>query len=152
MDETPEPGASSLQMSPKQKPFDPVLAARLRAVQLLDNPVGVPIEIARNMLGVVYGSTTRELTNLIMAAEEAFDKFGKVSFFGRDKGKEAESKFTAALVHAILALERIGAIMNAKDATESFAKLNEAMSHMRKGFSNWPRAYKYWDMFIAGRV
>ena len=84
-----------------------------------------------------------------MAAEKAFDDYGKKSIFGKDKGKEAEQKFTAALVLAILALEHIGKIRDSKNAEESFTALQNAMAIVRDAYPNWPRAYKYWDNFYA---
>ena len=88
------------------------------------------------------------------AAEKAFDDYGKKSIFGRDKGKEAEHKFTAAFVHAVLALERIGKIRDSENAEESFTALQNAMSLVKEAYPNWPRAYKYWDNFYSwvGRV
>ena len=104
---------------------------------------------AELILGAVYNDSTKQLLNLVMAAEKAFDDYGKTTLFGRDKGKEAEQKFTAALVHAIMALERIGKIKDSKNAEESFTALQNAMSLVRQAYPNWPRAYKYWDTFYA---
>lgn len=96
-----------------------------------------------------YSSATTQLLDLVMAAERAFDDYGKTTIFGRDKGKDSESKFTAALIQAILALERIGKIRNSKNAEESFVVLQSAMSLIRQAYPNWPRAYKYWDDFYS---
>lgn len=101
------------------------------------------------ILQAVYGDTTKQLLDLVMAAEKAFDDYGKRSIFGKDKGKEAEQKFTAALIHAILALERIGKISDSKNAEESFTALQNAITLIRETYPNWPRAYKYWDNFYA---
>jgi hypothetical protein len=97
----------------------------------------------------VYGSSTRQILDLVLAAEKAFDDFGKRSIFGKDKGAESERKFTAALVLAILALERIGKIQDSKNAEESFSALQSAMTLVRRAYPNWPRAYRYWDDFYA---
>ena len=105
---------------------------------------------AELVLGACYGNATKQLLDLVMAAERAFDDFGKTSLFGRNKGKEAERKFTDAFAHAILALERIGKIKDSKDAEESLTALQSAMSLVRVAYPNWPRAYKYWDDFYAG--
>jgi hypothetical protein len=43
---------------------------------------------AELVLAAIYGNATRELTDLVMAAESAFDNYGKKSLLGRDKGKE----------------------------------------------------------------
>ena len=104
---------------------------------------------AELVLETVYGDSTKQLLDLVMAAEKAFDDFGKKSIFGKDKGNEAEGKFTAALVHAIMALERVGKIKDSKNAEESFTALQSAMSLVKQAYPNWPRAYRYWDDFYA---
>lgn len=106
--------------------------------------------MAELVLEASYAGATKQLLDLVMAAEKAFDNYGRKTIFGRDKGKETESKFTAALVHAILALERIGKIKDSKNAEESFTALQNAMTLVRTAYPNWPRAYKYWDDFYAG--
>jgi hypothetical protein len=104
---------------------------------------------AEIVLSTVYGSSTKQLLDLVMAAEQAFDDYGKKTIFGRDKGEEAERKFTAALIQAILALEKIGKIRDSKDAEQSFTALQNAMTLVREAYPNWPRAYKYWDGFYS---
>lgn len=106
--------------------------------------------VAEVVLNATYRDATKELLDLVMAAEKAFDNYGKRSFLGGDKGKDAEGKFTAALVLAVLALERVGKIKNTKDADESLTALNNAMTAVRRAYPNWPRAYKYWDHFYEG--
>ena len=101
------------------------------------------------VLQAVYGDTTKQLLDLVMAAEKAYDDYGKKSIFGKDKGKVAEQKFTAALIHAIRALERIGKIRDSKNAEESFTALQNAMTLIKDAYPNWPRAYKYWHSFYA---
>lgn len=101
------------------------------------------------VLNAVYGPAMKQLLDLVMAAEKAFDDYGKISIFGKDKGKAAEQKFTTALVHAILALVRIGKLHDSKDAEQSFTALQNAMSLIREAYPNWPRAYRYWDDFYA---
>lgn len=104
---------------------------------------------AELVLATVYGDATKQMLDLVMAAEKAFDDFGRKSLFGKDKGEQAEREFTAALVHAILALERVGNIRNSKDAEQSFTALQNAMTLVREAYPNWPRAYKYWDDFYV---
>ncbi|MEO6276662.1 hypothetical protein [Roseateles sp.] len=104
---------------------------------------------AELVLKNVYGASTKQLLDLVMAAEKAFDDFGKRSFFGKDKGKEAEGRFTEALIHAIMALERAGKIRDSKNAEESFTALQSAMTLVRRAYPNWPRAHRYWDDFYA---
>ncbi len=139
-----------VQKSPKQK-LNPGVRNNSNATTPQD--VGkqgpIPSSVATLILESSYGSATKELTDLVMAAEQAFDNFGKRSLFGKDKGKEAQGKFESAVVDAVLALERVGIIKNAKDAEQSFAALSTAMSLVRKAFPNWPRAYRYWDTFCS---
>jgi hypothetical protein len=138
--------------SPKQR-LAPGVTSGSRTITppKLSSQGQIPSRVSELILQASYGDATKQLTDLIMAAEKAFDNFGKRSLFGRDKGKEAEDKFTAAMMYAIFALERVGKIKNAKDADESFTALDNAMSQVRKAFPNWPRAYRYWDTFYAGR-
>ena len=49
---------------------------------------------AELVLQTIYGDATKQLLDLVMAAEKAFDDFGKKSIFGKDKGQEAEQRFT----------------------------------------------------------
>lgn len=104
---------------------------------------------AELVLNSVYGAATKQLLDLVMASEKAFNEYGKKSIFGKDKGQEAEKKFTAALIHAILALERIGKVRDSKDAEQSFTALQNAMTLVKEAYPSWPRAYKYWDEFYA---
>ena len=104
---------------------------------------------AELVLNALYGDATKHLLDLVMAAERAFDDYGKRSLLGRDKGEEAKRRFTAALVQAILSLERIGKIRDSKDAEQSFTALHNAITLVRAAYPNWPRAYKYWDDFYA---
>lgn len=103
------------------------------------------------LLGREYGDATKQLTDLVMACEKAVEDYGKKSFFGKDKGKEAHDKFAAALIQAIRALERGGKIRNARDAEECFSAVDRAMSMVRLAYPNWPRAYGYWDVFLTGK-
>lgn len=105
---------------------------------------------AELILIALYGDATKELTNLLMAAENAFDSYGKKSIFGRDKGREAEGKFAAALARAVIALSRVGKINNPKDAEETFTALQKAMVLVREAYPNWPRGYKYLELFFSG--
>jgi hypothetical protein len=44
-------------------------------------------KLQESILIATYGSATRELTDLVMAAEAAYSNLGKRSLFGKDKGK-----------------------------------------------------------------
>jgi hypothetical protein len=105
-------------------------------------------ELERRVFGAAYGSATREITDLVMAAEAALNNFGKRSILGADKGREAEQNFRRKVVMAAIALQRVGLIKDASDPTQSLPALNEAMKMAQMAFPNWPRAYVYWDMFI----
>lgn len=104
---------------------------------------------AEIVFSAVYGSSAKQLLDLVMAAEKAFDDYGKKTIFGKNKGEEAERRFTAALIQAILALEKFGKIRDSKDAEQSFTALQNAMTLVREAYPNWPRAYKYWDSFYT---
>lgn len=104
---------------------------------------------AEMVLGVRYRDATKELLDLVMASEKAFETLGKFSFFGKDKGKESEEKFNAALCLAIMALGRVGMIKDIHNAEESFQAIEVAMDLVKAAYPNWPRAYRYWDSFLA---
>ncbi len=104
---------------------------------------------AEVVLATVYGDATKQMLDLVMVAEKAFNDFGKKSLLGKDKGEEAERRFTAALIQAILALQRVGKIRDSKDAEQSFTALQNAMTLVREAYPNWPRTYRYWDDFYA---
>ena len=106
--------------------------------------------VSEVVFNALYQGATKEILNLVMACEKAFDAYGKRSLFGRDKGKEAEEKFTRALVVAILALERIGKIADSKNAEASFTAHHRALAVAQSAYPNWPRAYRYWSDFYAG--
>lgn len=106
-------------------------------------------KIAESVLIGLYGDSTKQLLDLVMAAEKAFDSYGKTSIFGKDKGKDAEANFTSKLMIAIIALSKAGKISDVHNAEESFTELQKAMNIVREAYPNWPRAYMYWDEFIT---
>ena len=97
----------------------------------------------------LYTGASKELLDLVMAAERAFRDDGKFSVSGENKGEEAKWKFVAALVHAIGALERIGKVTDAKNSEESFAALEVAMALIKDAYPKRTRAFRYWDSFTA---
>jgi hypothetical protein len=94
-----------------------------------------------------YGSATKELTDLIVAAERAHDRHGKRSIFGRDKGKEADELLGRAVVRAVSKLSDIGAV-SSNDLTAQIDALKSAMRHTEAAYPNWPNAYKYLDRWL----
>lgn len=103
--------------------------------------------IEEAILNASYGNSLKEILDMVMAAENAFDNYGKVSMLWGDKGKKAEEKFTASLVLSVHALVRVGKIKDPYDPVESMNALNTAMQMVQRAYPNWPRAYRYWDDF-----
>lgn len=107
----------------------------------MTNKVDEAVMVAR------YGSATKELTDLVMAAERAHDRHGKRSIFGRDKGKEADELLGRAVVRAVSKLSDIGEI-SSNDLTAQVDALKLAMRHTEAAYPNWPDAYRYLDSWL----
>ena len=107
----------------------------------MTNKVDEAIMVAR------YGSATKELTDLVTAAERAHDRHGKRSIFGRDKGKEADELLGRAVVRAVSKLSDIGEI-SSNDLTAQVDALKLAMRHTEAAYPNWPNAYRYLDSWL----
>ncbi|MBK7662928.1 MAG: hypothetical protein IPJ21_05150 [Sterolibacteriaceae bacterium] len=99
------------------------------------------------ILAARYGSATKELTDLVMAAEKAHDSRGKRSIFGRDKGKEADELLGRAVLRAVSKLSDIGAVPS-NDLTAQIDALKLAMKQTEAAYPNWPNAYRYLDGWL----
>ena len=107
----------------------------------MTNKVEEAILVAR------YGSGTKELTDLVMAAEKAHDCHGKRSIFGRDKGKEADEFLGRAMIRAVSKLSGIG-IISSDDLKAQIDALKLAMRQTEAAYPNWPNAYRYLDHWL----
>lgn len=94
-----------------------------------------------------YGSATRELTELVMAAEKAYDLFGKRSIFGRDKGREADEQLDKAVIRAVSKLNEIG-MLSSDELNVQIEGLKLAMRQTQAAYPNWPKAYKHLDSWL----
>ena len=89
-----------------------------------------------------YGSATKELTDLVMAAEKAHNHHGKRSIFGKDKGKEADELLSRSVIRAVSKLTDIGTLPS-NDLHAQVDALRLAMRQTQAAYPNWPNAYKY---------
>ena len=94
-----------------------------------------------------YGSATKELTDLVMASEKAYDHYGKRSIFGKDKGKEADEQLARAVIRAVSKLTEIGAL-SSDDLKVQIEGLKLAMKQTQAAYPNWPKAYRHLDTWL----
>jgi hypothetical protein len=104
-------------------------------------------KVEETILVARYGNATKELTDLVMAAERAHDRHGKRSIFGRDKGKEADELLGRAVVRAVSKLSDIG-IIYSNDLKAQIDALRLAMRQTEAAYPNWPSAYRYLDRWL----
>ena len=94
-----------------------------------------------------YGSATKELTDLIMAAEEAYNCYGKRSIFGKDKGKEADEQLAKSVLRAISKLTEIGLVSSTEIGAQVDA-LKSAMRQTQAAYPNGPKAYRHLEVWL----
>jgi hypothetical protein len=94
-----------------------------------------------------YGSATRELTDLVMAAEKAYNHCGKKSIFGKDKGRESDEQLTRVVMRAVSKLTDIG-MLTSNDLNMQIDGLKLAMKQTQAAYPNWPKAYRYLDTWL----
>ncbi len=94
-----------------------------------------------------YGNATKELTDLIMAAEKAYNNFGKRSIFGGDKGKESDEQLARAVIRAVSKLTGIG-VISSDDLKDQIEGLKLAMRQTQAAYPNWPKAYRHLDTWL----
>lgn len=108
---------------------------------------GMTNKVDQAILVAKYGSATKELTDLVMAAERGYDQQGKRSIFGRDKSKEADELLSRAVVRAIARLSAIG-IISSNDLKAQIDALTLAMRQTEAAYPNWPNAYRYLERWL----
>ena len=94
-----------------------------------------------------YGSATKELTDLVMAAEKAHKNSGRRSIFGRDKGRDADEQLSKALIRALSKLAEIG-VLSSNDLNVQVDTLKLAMRQTQAAYPNWPNAYKHLNTWL----
>jgi hypothetical protein len=107
----------------------------------MTNKVEEAILVAR------YGSATKELTDLVMAAEKAHNRHGKKSIFGRDKGREADELLGRAVIRAVSKLVDIG-LLSSDELNAQVDALRLAMKQTEAAYPNWPNAYRYLEQWL----
>jgi len=104
-------------------------------------------KIEESILIARYGSATKELTDLVMAAEKAYNDYGKRSIFGRDKGREADEQLGKAVIRAVSKLTEIG-VLSSNDLNVQIDALKLAMKQTQAAYPNWPKAYRHLDTWL----
>ena len=104
-------------------------------------------KLQESILIATYGSATKELTDLVMAAEAAYNSYGKRSIFGKDKGAETEEKLSKALLRAVSRLTDIG-VITSNDLSAQVACLRDAIRQTQAAYPNWPKAYRHLETWL----
>lgn len=99
------------------------------------------------IMAAKYGSATKELTDLVMAAERAYDYQGKRSIFGKDKGKEADELLGRAVIRAVSRLGDVG-VISSNDLKAQIDALRLAIRQTEAAYPNWPNAYRYLEHWL----
>lgn len=107
----------------------------------MTNGIEVSILVAR------YGTATKELTDLILAAEKAYNSYGKRTIFGTDKGEEAAEQLGKAVIRTISKLTEIGAITSF-DLNQQVDTLRVAIKQTQAAYPSWPKAYKHLETWL----
>ena len=104
-------------------------------------------KIEETILIAGYGTATRDLTDLVMAAEKAYNHYGKRTIFGKDKGAEADEQLSKAVIRTISRLTEIGKITSS-ELHSQVAELRLAINQTQLAYPNWPKAYKHLETWL----
>ena len=104
-------------------------------------------KLQESILIAKYGSATKELTDLVMKAEAAYNNFGKRSIFGKDIGAEAEEQLSKAVLRVTSRLTNLG-IITSNDLKTQVAGLRDAIRQTQAAYPNWPKAYKHLEAWL----
>jgi hypothetical protein len=104
-------------------------------------------KLQESILIAKYGSATKELTDLVMAAEKAYNDYGKRTIFGRDKGQEADDLLGKAVVRAATRLTELG-LVSSSDLRIQVDALKAAIRQTQAAYPNWPKAYRHLETWL----
>lgn len=104
-------------------------------------------KLQESLLVAKYGNATKELTDLVMAAEKAYNSLGKRSIFGKDKGAEADEQLGKAILRVVSRLTDLGLIASS-DLNTQVAAIRDAIRQTQAAYPNWPKAYKHLDTWL----
>ena len=104
-------------------------------------------KLEESILVARYGSATRELTDLVMAAEKAYNLYGKRSIFGKDKGRDADENLSRAVIRAVSKLAEVG-VLSSNELNVQIDALRSALKQTQAAYPNWPKAYRHLDTWL----
>lgn len=104
-------------------------------------------KLQESILIATYGSVTKELTDLVMAAEAAYNNLGKKSIFGKDKGAASDEQLSKAVLRTVSRLTNIG-LITSNDLLPQIAALRVAIGQTQAAYPNWPKAYKHLEAWL----
>ena len=101
-----------------------------------------------DQLRILTPHTFTALEKLVMAMAAVSKNAGKTSFFGRDKGQEAYSKFLFALKVTMQAMMLDGVTQESASTAEVLAALGVKLEKFVQAFPNWQDAYAFGNEFF----
>lgn len=104
-------------------------------------------KLEESILIARYGIATKELTDLVMAAEKAYNHFGKRTIFGKDKGAEADEQLGKAVIRTVTKLTEIG-VITSPDLKTQVDGLRVAIQQTMAAYPNWPKAYRHLSTWL----
>jgi hypothetical protein len=90
-----------------------------------------------------FPHTYTAMEHLIMAMADAYNKKGKTSIFGYDKGLKSYLKFEEKLKNTLVAMAMDGVVNRVASAKEYHDKLILIIDAWQLIFPNWPDAYGF---------
>jgi hypothetical protein len=107
------------------------------------------VRLFEEQLQLATPHTFNALTKLVMAMADVTKSAGKRTFFGRDKGQEAYSRFLEALKKTLHAMVLDGVIREATPAEQVANELERKLQKFSMAFPNWQDAYAFAGMFLG---
>lgn len=107
------------------------------------------IRLYEERLRIETPHTYNALTKLVMAMAAVENNAGKRTFFGRDKGAEAYSKFLQALKLTLHSMVLDGVARESTPSSEVADLLLAKLDMFAKAFPNWSDAYSFAAMFLG---
>lgn len=95
--------------------------------------------------------TFNALQNLVMAMADVANNSGKKTFFGRDKGQQAYTKFLEKLRATLHSMVLDGLIRESDTDEYVLARLESSIRLFEDGFPNWKDAYGFAAWFLSER-
>ena len=107
------------------------------------------IRMFEDQLRVMCPHTYNALQKLVLAMADIARNAGKKTFFGRDKGQEAYSKFLATLKATVQAMVLDELIREATSTEDVLVVLEEKFRKFSLAFPHWQDAYGFSAVFFG---